>query len=267
MSFTRAESTAPGLVGLSQVLREALSEPSYLPNPSQVYENKDTDPLINPTVTASGPASRVELLQHLQNVPSDAPSVRSGVVVFCRDNLQQGPDRIATTGTSLGHVKRFDSLVAAVSSANGTLGLARSRDLLQSLLVDTGDANRNLARQQTRLATTFLSQYPMWCYPASDTGDPHRAVGATAAEAVNCLGLGFIQGDRPSGRLVRWTHTVPDGTKVCRPTAWDAGSTPGNVYWRHGGWTHRLDGSGPGVPEFVHFPVTGQQLSSAIEFF
>lgn len=79
------------------------------------------------------------------------------------------------------------------------------------------------------------------------------------------LGLGCFAHDDPPEELVRWAHALPESIRAHRPTAWDAGASRGNVYWRPGGRTWQLDRDAEGVPEVVHHPIRGADLIVPME--
>ena len=265
MSFRDAEATDATLNGITAILRAALEEPGYRRNPHQVYDNMDSDPLIGMLPEAGKPASRVELLQHVQNHRANPPVIPDEVVLFCRAKLQQGPLVAAADSATLGRVQGMRSLVNAVAAPASALSLHNAEALLRDVVGGVGDSATKLAKQKFELAGKALSRYQMWCYPAADARNPFREIGTTRADAVNMLGLGYYAYDEPATEIVRWAHALPDSIRAYQPTAWDAGADKGNVHWRPGGSTYRLDRDDFGLLEMIHAPVTGEHLVAPIE--
>jgi hypothetical protein len=265
MSFRDAEATDAILNGISAILRTALEEPGYRRNPHQVYDNMDSDPLIGVLPEAGKPASRVELLQHVQNHRANPPVIPDEVVLFCRAKLQQGPLVSAADSATLGRVQGMRSLVNAVADPTSGLSLRNAEALVRDVVGGASDSARKLAKQRTDLAEKVLSRYQMWCYPAADARNPFREIGTTRADAVKMLGLGYYAYNEPAAEIVRWAHALPDSIRAHQPTAWDAGADKGNVHWRPGGSTYQLDRDDFGLPEVVHDPVTGENLVAPIE--
>lgn len=269
MSFRDAEATDASLNGLAALLRAALEEPGYRRNQHQIYDNMDSDPRIGPLTEAGRPAGRIELLRQVNNHRADPSAMRDEVVLFCRTNLQQGPGFPNTETTTFGRVQRFVSLVNAIVDPSRGMNLKNAKALLDDDIRGAAPAAR-LERQRTELTGYTLSRYQMWSYPVGDPGNPFAEIGSARTDAVNVLGLGYFAYDAPDDELVRWAHTVPksDDPKkpaACQPTAWDAGADKGNVHWRPGGRTYRLDRDDYGVPEVVHDAIKGENLVVAIE--
>jgi hypothetical protein len=265
MSFRDAEATDATLNGITAILRAALEEPGYRRNPHQVYDNMDSDPLIGMLPEAGKPASRVELLQHVQNHRANPPVIPDEVVLFCLAKLQQGPLVPPANAATLGRVQGMRSLVNAVADPSSALGLRNAEALVRDVVGGAADSATKLAKQRSELAGKALSRYQMWCYPAEDSRSPFREIGTTRAEAVNILGLGFYAYTEPAAEIVRWAHALPVSIQAHRPTAWDAGADKGNVHWRPGGSTYRLDRDEFGLSEVVHDPVTVENLVAPIE--
>lgn len=269
MSFQEAEAADATLTGLSDILRGSLEELSYKRNPHQVYDSMDADDLIEPLPKIGKPASRKELLQKLTNHRSSPQNMPDEVVAFCRKNLQQGPIVPNAADDVFGHVHRLDYLVDAIRDSSSGMTRSNAKALLEDV-IRGGDPATRLQRQKTDLAVYTLSTYQMWSYPAADQFKPFTEIGTTRADAVNALGLGYYSNVARTDELVRWAHSMPavamDPTSAPRrPTAWDAGSSKGNVYWRPGGRTLRLDREKSGVTEVIHKPVRGANLATAIE--
>jgi hypothetical protein len=265
MSFRDAEATDATLNGIAAILRVALEEPGYRRNPHQVYDNMDSDPLIGMLPEAGKPASRVELLQHMQNHRANPPVIPDEVVLFCRAKLQQGPLVPPADAATLGRVQGVRSLVNAVADATSGLSLRNAKALVRDVVGGPVDSAMKLAKQRAELAGKALSRYQMWCYPAADSRNPFREIGTTRAEAVNILGLGYYAYDAPAAEIVRWAHALPVAIQAYQPTAWDAGADKGNVHWRPGGRTYRLGRDDFGLSEVVHDRVTGENLVAPIE--
>lgn len=262
MSFREAEATDANLAGIAAILHDALEKPGYARNRHQIYENMDSDPLIGPLSAAGRPASRLELLQHINNHRANPPVILGEAVNFCLANLQQGTLTPFPDTTYFGHVQSMQSVINRVAGAASSLGLGSAEALVRDAITSTADAATKLARQKSDFAGNTLSRNQMWCYPASDPGNPFAEIGTTRAEAVNILGLGFYAVDEPATELVRWAHVLPDSIEAHAPTAWDAGAY---VYWRPGGRTYRLDRDDYGVTEVVHNPIGSEDLTVAIE--
>jgi hypothetical protein len=265
MSFQGAEATNATLNGIAAILRMVLEEPGYSRNPHQVYDNMDSDPLIDMLPTAGKPASHVELLQHVQNHRTNPPAIPDEVVIFCRANLQHGPLLPAPGSATLGRVQSMRSLVNAVADPASALSLRNAEALVRDVVAGAPDPATKLAKQRFEFAGRNLSRYQMWCYPAADSRDPFHEIGTTRAEAVNILGLGYYAFNEPTAEIVRWAHTLPGSIQAHRPTAWDAGADKGNVHWRPGGSTYQLDRNDFGLSEMVHNPVTGENLVAPVE--
>ena len=265
MSFRDAEATDATLNGIVTILRAALEEPGYGRNPHQAYDNMDSDPLIGLLPEAGKPASRVELLQHVQSYRANPSVVPDAVVLFCRAKLQQGPVLSAPDPVTLGRVQGMRSLVNAVADPASALSLRNAEALVRDLVGGAPDPATKLAKQKSELAGKALSRYQMWYYPAADARNPFHEIGTTRAEAVNMLGLGYYAYDEPAAEIVRWAHALPGSIQAHKPTAWDAGADKGNVHWRPGGSTYQLYRNDFGLPEVVHDRVTGDNLVAPIE--
>jgi hypothetical protein len=225
----------------------------------------DSDPLIGPLPEAGKPASRIELLKQVSKHWANPAGVPDEVVLFCRAHLQEGPLAPATEVASLGRVQSMRSLVNAVADPAGGLSLRNAEALVRDAVAGLADAATKLARQKTDLAGKTLSRFQMWCYPAADHRSPRREIGAGRMDAVNILGLGFYAYDAPGEEVVHWAHALPNSVGAHRPTAWDAGTDRGNVHWRPGGKTYRLDRDDYGLPEVVHNPIKGDDLIAPVE--
>ena len=265
MSFPAAEATEPALAGLSPILRDAHEVSSYLPNPHQVYDNMDTDPLIAAHPTHGKPASRLELLQRVSVHGTNIGTIKNEVVSFCRSHLQEGPLDAAAANATLGRLHRKAALAHQIADPASPTGLADARAKIDELIDFMGTPPARLALQRAELAGRVLSRFQMWVYPAADPADPFQEIGTTRAEGVNVLGLGHFHDHEPTAELVRWAHTLPDPITAHQPSAWDAGAAMDNVYWRPGGHSWRLDQTGPGLPELVHDPISGDHLAAPIE--
>jgi hypothetical protein len=265
MSFRDAEATDATLNGIAAILRVALEEPGYRRNPHQVYDNMDSDPLIGMLPVAGMPASRVDLLQHVQNHRANPPAIPDEVVLFCIAKLQQGPLVPPGDAATLGRVQGMRSLVNAIADPASAVGLRNAEALVRDVVGGAADSATKLAKQRAEFAGKALSRYQMWCCPAADSRNPFREIGTTRAEAVNILGLGYYAYDAPAAEIVRWAHALPVAIQAYQPTAWDAGADRGNVHWRPGGRTYRLDRDDFGLSEVVHDRVTGENLVAPIE--
>jgi hypothetical protein len=265
MSFRDAEAGDRNLNGLAAILRTALEEPGYLRNSHQIYDNMDSDPLIGSLPETGRPASRIQLLHHVSGHRANPAVIYDNVVLFCRANLQQGPVISPAGAATLGRVQGMRSLINAVAHPASSLSLRNAEALVRDVVGGVADSTVKLAKQKFELAGKTLSRYQMWCYPAADTLNPFREIGSTRSEAVNILGLGYYACDKPSEEIVRWAHALPVSILAHTPTAWDAAADKGNVHWRPGGSTYRLDRDDFGLPEVVHAPVKGEDLTAPIE--
>lgn len=265
MSFRDAGAADSTLDGVAEILRAVLKQPGYQRNPHQVYDSMDGDPLIGALPEGGRPASRRELLRRVSVHRASPSEIPGEVVAFCRANLQQGPGPAAPGLRVLGRVQSLASLANAIADPSSGLSRRHAEALVRDLVAGAGDPAAKLARQKSDLAGKALSRYPMWCYSPADSRSPFLDIGATREEAVTVLGLGYFAYDEPAAELVRWAHALPAPVRAHQPTAWDAGATPGSVYWRPGGSTYRLDREEYGVPEVVHDPITGDDLTGAME--
>lgn len=265
MSFQEAEATDANLNGLAALLKSALEELGYRRNTHQIYENMDSDPLIGDLPDSGKPASRSELLQHVSKQRANPSVIPDEVVLFCRANLQQGPLAPDADTATLGRVQSMRSLVNAIADPLSGLSFRNAEALVRDVTSGVPDAATKLARQKADLAGKNLSHYQMWCYPAADSRNPFHEIGTSRTDAVNILGLGFYAYVAPTAEVVRWAHALRPLGSARKPTAWDAGSDKGNVYWRPGGRTYRLDLTGYGVPEVVHNPIKSEDLIAPIE--
>jgi hypothetical protein len=147
--------------------------------------------------------SRTGLLRRVNDHRADPTAIPDQVVLFCRANLQQGP-LFAAAGTSVfGRVQGLRSLVDTIAGPTSVLSRRDAEAFVRDLVAMVADSATKLARQKSELAGKKLSRYQMWCYPASDPGDPFREIGTTRADAVNVLGLGFYAFETPDAKLVR----------------------------------------------------------------
>lgn len=258
MSFRDAEATDATLGGSAAILRGALVKVGYKRNPFQIYDNMDSDPHIGALPEAEKPASRIELLKRVAAHRADQARMRDEAVIFCGEHPQEGPSFPDAATTTFGRVNSFPSLVNAVADQDSSLSRSRAEALLRDVIHDAAPATR-LERQRLALSGKTLSLYQMWCYPAGDPQKPFTEIGTIRSEAVNVLGLGCFADD---AELLRWAHTLPGGITAHLPTAWDAGDY---ACWRPGGRTYRLDSDDYGVPEVVHRPITGDNLTAPIE--
>jgi hypothetical protein len=265
MSFPNAEATDASLSGLAALLRNALEQPKYARNIHQVYDNMDSDPLIGPLREPGRPASRFQLLQHVSGHRSNPSVIADEVVLFCRANMQQGPLLGAEDTITYGRVQGMRSLVNAVAGAASSVSQRNAEALMYDIVAVVAEPSTKLAIQQAELTGKTLSLYQMWSYPAADPQNPYREIGTAKMDAVNILGLGYYAHEKPDAEIVRWAHHVPSPIRVHQPTAWDGGTDKGNVYWRPGGRTYRLDCDEFGVTEVVHDPIKGQDLVMPIE--
>ena len=265
MSFQDAEASDASLNGISTILRAALEQPGYGRNPHQVYDNMNSDPLIGAQPEAGEPESRSELLLHVKSHRANPSAVPDEVVLFCRANLQQGPASSSSGTLILGRVQSLVSVANAIADQSSALSQSHAEALVRDLVADGVNTSAKLAKQKLDLAGKALSQYQMWCFLPADPQRPFGELGTSRSEAVNVLGLGYFAFDDPAAELVRWAHVLPDTVPAHRPTAWDAGATRGNVHWRPGGRTYQLERDDCGVPEVVHAPIKGEDLSAPIE--
>jgi hypothetical protein len=157
------------------------------------------------------------------------------------------------------------ALVNAVADPASTLSLGYAEALVRDLVGGVADSAAKLTRQKTELAGKTLSKYQMWCYPAVNSRSPFHEIGTTRHEAVNTLGLGHYAYNELTAELVRWAHSLPASIRARVPTAWDAGADKGNVHWRPGGKTYRLDRDAYGVSEVIHDPIKADDLVAPIE--
>ncbi len=260
MPFEDAEATDARLDGVPALLREAVAKADYRRNPHQIFDNMDSDPQIGDLPEADKPASRIELLEVAAVHRADQAEMRDEAVLYCRSHQQEGPPYPDAANITFGRVNRFRSLVNAIADSDSALGVHRAEALLRDVIHDAPPATR-LERQRSSLAGRILGSRQMWCYPAGDAANPFAEIGNSRIEAVNVLGLGWYAYDAPDDELVRWAHMLPDAIGAYLPTAWDADDS---VYWRPGGRTYRLDRDDYGVPEVVHNPVAGDNLTAPI---
>lgn len=261
MPFAIAEASDNKFSGLPTALRDAVREPTYVRGEYRIYDNMDSDPLIDSLPAPSGPASRVELLDAIIDQRHDVNAIRVATIQFCRANQRQGPSLPKADSVAFGRVQSFRALLSAIADASSSLTLGAAEALLRNVVTYVPPVHR-LSRQRAALRSKRLSRYQMWSYRISDLGHPFREIGATRSDALNALGLGFYSAP---DELVRWAHRLPAGGPAFRPTAWDSGAEPGSEHWRPGGSTYRLDRNEYGVEEFVHQPIAGDQLLAAIE--
>ena len=265
MSFTEAEASDAALSGAAAALRAALEVPRYARNPHQVYDGMDSDPLISATTELGKPQCRAQLLRHIGPYLPNPTTIPDAVVSFCRTNLQQGPTFSDSSRPTFGRVQSLQSLVNAIASPSSGLSLRNAEALVRDSIAARGDLATKLARQRADFSGKHLSRYQMWSYPAGDRKNPFQEIGSSREDAVNILGLGYFVDAKPSAELIRWAHTVPTATQIRIPTAWDAASDKGNVYWRPGGKTYRLDVDKYALDEVVHEPIKGEDLTAIIE--
>lgn len=261
MSFQEAENSEQMLQGITDILRQALEEPGYERNPNQVYDNMDADPLINSLPQSGRQHSRVDLLRRVNPLRTNPSAIPGKVVEFCCENLQQGP---AVAHSVFGRVQSLKSLVNTVVGASSGKVDRLFESRIRDLVFSTDDDATKLARQKLFFSGKNMSQYQMWSYAAADPDNPFSEIGTARADAVDVLGLGVYSNDN-NETLVRWAHRLPETIKACQPTAWDAGTDKGNVYWRPGGRTYRLGVDDYGVPEVVHNPIQGEALIAPIK--
>jgi len=258
MSFQKAEIAEASVAGLANVLRDSLREPDYLRNIDQVYENMDSDPLIAATAVVGQPASRVELLLTIAPHRPDQARLKSEAELFCRDHHQEGPQFPDAANTAFARVCTFESLVNAIADPASPSGLDDARALLRDA-IDEPLSSARLTRQRADLDGKNLSRFQMWSFPVADPTNPLAEIGPLRDEAVNILGLGYID---PADEVVGFAHRLPAGIEAHQPTAWDAGRF---TCWRTGGRSYRLDRDEYGLREVVHDRIRGEQLFASIQ--
>lgn len=260
MSFHHAEAASPSLTGIAPVLRSSLNEPAYTRNVNQIFDNMDTDPLIGDTATVNLPACRVELLKRVAPHVSDLPRVRAEVELFCWDHQREGPEFPSAANTTFGRICTFESLANAIADPSSPASLDDARALLRDA-IDAPPSPTRFVRQCSDLNGKNLSRFQMWSFPVSDPANPFAEVGTARQEAIDILGLGYIN---PSDEVVGFAHRLPASTPAHRPTAWDAGCFN---CWRIGGRTYRLDLEEYGLLEVVHDRIRGEHLAACIDTF
>lgn len=260
MSFHHAEAASLSLTGIANVLRSSLNEPAYTRNVNQIFDNMDTDTLIEDTAAANFPACRVELLTRVAPHASDLPRVRAEVELFCRAHLREGPKFSNAADTTFGRICTFESLVKAIADPSSPASLDDARALLRDA-IDTPPSPTRFFRQCSDLNGKNLSRFQMWSFPVADPANPFAEVGTARQDAIDILGLGYIT---PSDEVVGFAHRLPAGTPAHRPTAWDAGCFN---CWRIGGRTYRLDREEYGLLEIVHDRIRGEHLAASIDTF
>lgn len=258
MSFHDAETADPSVAGVANILRDSLSEPAYIRNANQIYDNMDTDPLIGATAAVDQPACRVELLTRVAPHAPDLTLTRAEAELFCRDHLREGPEYPDAAITTFGRVCTFESLAKAIADPSSPAGLDDARALLRDA-IDAPPSPTRFARQRADLNGKNLSRFQMWSFPVADPANPFAEIGAARQEAVDILGLGYIS---PLDEVVGFAHRLPAGTGAHRPTAWDAGCFN---CWRIGGRTYRLDRDEYGLLEVVHDRIRGEHLAVSID--
>jgi hypothetical protein len=164
-------------------------------------------------------------------------------------------------GSPLGHVHELVKLADWLRDPDSALSASEKLDELRDLIRRSGDADRDLERQRKALATDKLARYQMWSFLVEDDPDAFTALAADRIRLVERLGLGHLKD--PRLELVYWMHEL-GATPAFRPTVWDADLD--NPYWRPTGRTEPLDGSGSaaGLPEVVHSPIEGGDLTNPI---
>ena len=261
MPFADVETVHSRYAGLSSALEAALRDQAYTPNPSQVFVNMDGDHLIGDHPVSGSPASRSELFEKVEPHRGDSALMKSATTRFCREHQRKGPAIPKSGNDTFGHVCRFEALIDGVRPADSSQTRESVRAKLRDVIHDAPLPHR-LSRQRRRLGANRLRCYQMWCYLPPDPQAVFAAIGMSRAEVVNLLGLGFEAFTEPSEELIRFAHRLPPGLDAFQPTAWDAEHC---AYWRPGGFTWKLDGSGYGLSEVVHLPIKGQDLYVAIE--
>lgn len=265
MSFQDAETSNVRFAGMTDLLRQALTQANYAKNPLQIFDNLDTDPLVPDQPKPGHPRSRVELLEWIEPRRTHSATLAQDVVDFARKNMLQGPPMPLPPSQVYGHVQSVGALVKAVSHPHTSLSLRDAQAFVNDALAALGNPMTIVQRQRSDFAGIALSKYPIWCYPASDENRPFSEIGDSRASAVDHLGLGCFFHDQPTERLIRWAHQLPDTVPPLKPTAWDANSSAGNVYWRAGGRTFTLSHGQFGVDEIIHSQITGDLLVHPIQ--
>jgi len=245
-------------------LRTSLRRADYKPEPDQVYEDLDSDPLVPDTPAPRRPASRLALLDELLKVGGD---LKAAANTFCHKHKMKGPEDKRAPAHTLGRVWSFRELSDLLQSQVGGVGSAKSADLLRKTI-----ELASLEDQEEAFADLWFGdeRKPMWSF--YDPDSPHNPLGNLTggrAATVDRLGLGEYHYKGPDEELVQWGHRLPDGGKAMRPTAWDGGAK--RPYWRPGGRTHPLGTTGRfksdgGLPEVVHAPVKGGDLAVRVSF-
>jgi len=258
MSFQEAEAAEASVVGLAALLRESFSEPAYVGNPYQVYDNMDTDPLIGVVPVAGQPASRLELLMGIAPHRADQDVLRAEALIFCRSHLQEGPPFPDAANTTFGRACSFEAMVKGMADSDSAAALSDARALLRDA-IDAPPSPLRFTRQRSDLGDKNLSRYQMWSFPVAAPANPLAEIGPARQEALNILGLGCIA---LGEEVIGFVHRLPAGTEAYRPTAWDAGFFP---WWRSGGRTFRLDRDEYGLREVVHDRIRGEHLVASID--
>ena len=217
----------------------------------QVFINLDTDKQITQS-------KRQELLEQLLTAAAYYDVVVSRIVSFCQAHQCLGPPRGTAQRASLGHVEeRRKTEKTLASAALPTSGLTRRRR--SSALVIDKILRCTLPEQCDLLHGIPLSKYQIWSfYHPLSLDDPFRGIVQRHHELVRKLGLGHVD---PSSELLLWAHRLQPEQVAHIPTTFDAEL---NEYFRPVGKTEPLSGSG-GLPEVVHPPVNGDQLSHSME--
>jgi hypothetical protein len=180
---------------------------------------------------------------------------------FCHKHQCLGPPDHAAQVAWLGHVKarkRFEDLLIGVRNLKGPFTTRRRNRA--ALSVDEL-LRLDLEGQRKRLGRLNLGQFLMWCfYQPEFPRDPFQGVSRSAGELERRLGLADLKANG-NRELVFWAHQLREGQTAHVPTAFDAELI---VSFRPGGRTRPHSG-GDGVPEVVHRPISGHQLTQSIQ--
>jgi hypothetical protein len=218
----------------------------------QVFENLDNDAHLKAT-------HRAELLDQFMRIdPADPKAVSGKVESFCRAHEGNGPRQKTAQRSDLGHVHSRSMLNEYLMSAGSWTSPFRRKGFSAGLAIDL-ILRLDLALQRECLTGIRLSRYQMWSfYQPRAASDPFRGISKETDQLVRRLGLGHAVGPV---ELVLWTHRLRPHQRASVPTTLDAALYQ---YFRPGGKTRPLTGV-DGLPEVVHPPVSGDQLTRPIE--
>lgn len=249
-------------------LRETLRRPGDPAYEHRIYDNLDSDELIEDIGESGKPATRPQFLGELldSGPPPVGEPLKTAAIAFCREHKQEGPEDSAARERTLGRVWDVPKLALQFKFGK-SISLAESTAQVNDIV-----AHCDLDQQRELLADVLLAPKLMWSfYDATNEQQPFAGLSEGRAALVDRLGLGEYE--QAGVELIRWSHTLPSVVEPHTPTAWDGGAR--RPYWFPGGRTRPLSADGRGTgqygpeegqPEVVHDPVTGAQLAAKIDF-